>query len=505
MFKFKSKKIIKYGLGMLLASGFFALPYIIPAQALTTANDSTGCCEVLNKADKTTAGCLDGQTEKKCDDLEKTDPENIAIDWHESKTCGSVTEKNDDPTSKKVCLAEMDPIDLQIPLIGVRHIISFGMYINLIYRWMLGIASILAVIVITMAGFQWVIAAGNPGKITKARSQITNSLIAILMIALSYVILLTVNPKLISLEMPGVVKIRPIALKNVATTKFCDPKMEVPCGDVTSDPSDKLCMGTRCEPSKEKIVGADFKYGAICQVEQKEQRYASGKCIENITISDVNNFTKNITFLGYSMCGYVYKLTGPSENGIGSQCGGKSHCVNVQRDIINNIQIPGELNQFLSTNMPKIPDIYCLDTATASAVHADETDRHSPFSASVAFSRKNLKDECINVIDPTSQNDCSPHNGSIGNKLYVCRFNEDDEECVWKEFLNCHDISGPTMVQVGCSFNNNSVCSDAEKCVEPYFPAAEGFDSVCCVESAQLQATPFGNYQIPGKYFKLYK
>ena len=93
-------------------------------------------------------------------------------------------------------------LQVPIPKVGggsLRLVESYGQYVNTIYKWMIGIASILAVLVIMISGLEWILAAGNAGKIGKAKGKIKNSLLAIFFISVSYLILAVVNPKLLNL------------------------------------------------------------------------------------------------------------------------------------------------------------------------------------------------------------------------------------------------------------------------------------------------------------------
>jgi len=82
----------------------------------------------------------------------------------------------------------------------------------------LTIAGILAVIMIIIAGVQWVTSGGNSEMINGAKKRIGGALTGLLIAYLSYTILNTINPALTNLRLPQNFLIRP---SNLVTTNFC--------------------------------------------------------------------------------------------------------------------------------------------------------------------------------------------------------------------------------------------------------------------------------------------
>jgi hypothetical protein len=69
---------------------------------------------------------------------------------------------------------------------------DIGQILRLVIGWMLFIAGAIAVIYLIWAGYQYITAAGDPEKATKAKNAIIHAVIGIVVIVLSYVILVTV-------------------------------------------------------------------------------------------------------------------------------------------------------------------------------------------------------------------------------------------------------------------------------------------------------------------------
>lgn len=75
-----------------------------------------------------------------------------------------------------------------------------GQYINVLYRYIIGIAAILAAVMILVGGFIWLSSAGNPSRITQAKEFIFGALTGLLLALFSYLILYTLNPNLVNLS-----------------------------------------------------------------------------------------------------------------------------------------------------------------------------------------------------------------------------------------------------------------------------------------------------------------
>lgn len=86
---------------------------------------------------------------------------------------------------------------------------NLGDYIQIVYRYLVGIAGLVAAVLIIRGGFQYITSAGDATKIAGAKESIGSALIGLLLVLGSYVILNTVNPELVNLKLPGVYMIRP--------------------------------------------------------------------------------------------------------------------------------------------------------------------------------------------------------------------------------------------------------------------------------------------------------
>jgi len=90
---------------------------------------------------------------------------------------------------------------------GYLTINWIGEYINAIYKYAIGIVGILAAVVLMIGGVIWITAGGNQTRVGEAKAWIGASLTGLVLALGSFLILQTVNPKL--------VEINPISVKKV--------------------------------------------------------------------------------------------------------------------------------------------------------------------------------------------------------------------------------------------------------------------------------------------------
>jgi hypothetical protein len=93
--------------------------------------------------------------------------------------------------------------DIAVTREGGRTVLNasyLAEYIAAIYQYMVGIATILAIVMIMYGGFRWITAAGNPETIGRAKDTIVSAIIGLAIALGSYTILNLVNPELVFLK-----------------------------------------------------------------------------------------------------------------------------------------------------------------------------------------------------------------------------------------------------------------------------------------------------------------
>ncbi len=134
---------------------------------------------------------------------------------------------------------------------GQKKFENIGDFLKTNYNLALTIAGILAVIMIIIAGVQWVTSGGNSEMITGAKKRISGALTGLLIAYLSYTILNTVNPALTNLRLPQNFLIRPSKL----TPQFCKDASEGSKFALASKKGEKV--------DKEKMKDPNLKMEAL--------------------------------------------------------------------------------------------------------------------------------------------------------------------------------------------------------------------------------------------------
>ena len=141
--------------------------------------------------------CISGIAKEECE--KKKSPV-----FYENKTCDIKNNK---------CVCPEGKLCLQVPFPGSNVVEQtaqsdtaglLGKYIVTVFQFLVWIAISLSIFMIMVAGFMWLISAGNRSMIGRAKGYITNALYGLIITLLSYVILETINPQLVDLKMPAI-------------------------------------------------------------------------------------------------------------------------------------------------------------------------------------------------------------------------------------------------------------------------------------------------------------
>ncbi|MFA6098873.1 MAG: transglycosylase SLT domain-containing protein [Patescibacteria group bacterium] len=193
---------IKYLLNVTDCSGC-TVPNPIYDKTNGLCKDDKNCCVTTEKVSQKVKACDSYTTPEMC----KT--EEISIDKKEyfdtkcsdTLQCSYIGSVYQQP--KKDVVVKFKP---QITIPGSKFIagqevqITFntlGEYITAIYVFLVGVAGILASVMIIFGGIQYVVSFGSPDKISKAKDTIVSAMIGLALALGSYAILVTISPRLV--------------------------------------------------------------------------------------------------------------------------------------------------------------------------------------------------------------------------------------------------------------------------------------------------------------------
>lgn len=118
---------------------------------------------------------------------------------------------------------------------GVTSFANIGEFIQYIYRYGFIIGSIIAVLMVMIAGVMWIFSGGSQEVIGKARKRIANATIGLVLMALSYTILSVVNPYLVNFRLPDIWLINERGLAEQYCNDMSENTLIFPVGTTNGD------------------------------------------------------------------------------------------------------------------------------------------------------------------------------------------------------------------------------------------------------------------------------
>ncbi|MBU1149000.1 pilin [Patescibacteria group bacterium] len=128
---------------------------------------------------------------------------------------GTIAQGITDTMGKKE--VKYPPLTLQVPL-GDIETLKFPYltdYLEALFTYFVGVTAILAAIFIMWGGYKWIFASGNQSVLTSAKQTILNAMIGLILALTSYLLLRTLNPRIVALEFPEIRTPKDFALSAV--------------------------------------------------------------------------------------------------------------------------------------------------------------------------------------------------------------------------------------------------------------------------------------------------
>lgn len=124
------------------------------------------------------------------------------------------------------CYANPPPVNLTVSIGRSTQVLDAGDYIAKVYNYGTGVAGLVAGVMFIVGGFQYLTAGGSKKRLDAGKERIRDAMIGLLLVLGAYVILNTVNPDTLKLQMP---KIPIVKRRLLAACKTFE--MSVKCGD----------------------------------------------------------------------------------------------------------------------------------------------------------------------------------------------------------------------------------------------------------------------------------
>lgn len=125
---------------------------------------------------------------------------------------------------------------------------NYGDYVAAIYKYLIGVAVTIAIVFVMIGGIRYVIGAST-GEVGKAKDMITKAITGLVLLLFAYVILYTVNPDLVRLQVPKLPMLRAVS---VLDGDDCATVLGLPFGSSPSQISSSV-----------EDASADYGQGAV--------------------------------------------------------------------------------------------------------------------------------------------------------------------------------------------------------------------------------------------------
>lgn len=161
-------------------------------------------------------------------------------------------------------------LEVPLPQLGTTKLPFLPDYVKYIFNFAVGIAGLIAFVMIIIGGIRYLTSVGNPSAMSDANDQIFSGIIGLIVILGSWLILTTVNPQLIIIKAereatPAVEEIEGVYLCRDSEAKDCEifTQSAGTIGELNNN-----VQSIKFKNSKE------FKYGLVLH----EDKYYKGKC-----------------------------------------------------------------------------------------------------------------------------------------------------------------------------------------------------------------------------------
>jgi len=115
-----------------------------------------------------------------------------------------------------MCLPPLNTVT-EISFGGSKNFTNIGVFILQIYNYAVGVAAVLATVMIIISGAQWAVSGGNTETINNSKKRIAGAVIGLFIALMSNFILNSINPALVNLRLPQVWMVK----KQGLVSEFC--------------------------------------------------------------------------------------------------------------------------------------------------------------------------------------------------------------------------------------------------------------------------------------------
>ena len=169
------------------------------------------CQEVCREAGYSVAACAFDASQKPQSNINCFEPEECTKqngEWGK-------TQPGECKSGMRYCYpdpSKAEKVPLQVHIGSYTASGDIGEYISTVYKWLVGVATTIAIVFLMVAGLRWSLGGLSADQVGKAKKTISNSIIGLVLLLSTYVILLTINPHLVNLQVPEFPMIKSVSV-----------------------------------------------------------------------------------------------------------------------------------------------------------------------------------------------------------------------------------------------------------------------------------------------------
>lgn len=174
------------------------------AQAQTGDMERTACIEKCAGSNTEFVGCYDEASQyPRFNDMCWTNDEcmaNEAVSYGSYRWVDAVPYCEDTPDKTGYCYAPPRPVSLMVDLGSVTEASSIAGYVDALYRLLVPAMTLVAIVMLMIAGLQYILARGNADGIKKSKERMTKAVVGLVLLLSAYTIARLLDPSLVDIK-----------------------------------------------------------------------------------------------------------------------------------------------------------------------------------------------------------------------------------------------------------------------------------------------------------------
>lgn len=210
---------------------------LVGAETVGQYSSGTSCAKACSDSGKTFVGCFENEAEYPrysdlCWTKSQCESHKPDLQYYNNTSCGNNTGGTwggVNPRCESIpgsgeqtgyCYGSQAGIKLNVPIAGTTEICSLSGYVSVVYRWLFPAMAIIAILMVTIGGFQYLTAGGNTKGVEQGKARIRNASLGILLLMFAYSIAALIDPSLVKFKELRVPLVKKTSI--ISTSSSCE-------------------------------------------------------------------------------------------------------------------------------------------------------------------------------------------------------------------------------------------------------------------------------------------